>query len=99
MPKFVVVGLIWLTVIITLAYERFNSNYDSGFDLTEVPFFGQIRMAVIGMLGLCVAMIGYYTVRAIGHINKDATSYRYSKRFRYFFILTFLIILVIIFLI
>jgi hypothetical protein len=91
-PKVVVVALNWLVIVITLSWERLNQRTDPAYDLTEVPFFGQIRVAVITLTVLTALMIVYYLVRALTDVSKMGLTY--EIRFKYFWILTFLVILV-----
>lgn len=91
-PKLGVVALNWLFVVITLTWERLNQRTDPTYNLTDIPFFGAIRIAVITTLLVCVGMITFYVLRAVGEFRTMGITY--EIRFKYFAILTFLVILV-----
>jgi len=90
-PKIFVVALNWLFVVITMTWERLNQRTDPAYDLTEIPFFGGIRVAVITTLIVIVGMLVFYVFRALGEFSKMGITY--EIRFKYFWVLTLLVIL------
>ncbi|KAL0491446.1 8 TM domain-containing transmembrane protein [Acrasis kona] len=62
LPKLLLVACLWLLITVTLIWERFNEIADP---IHEIPFFGQVNMA-IAMIGLIIfLLVVYYTIRAV----------------------------------
>jgi hypothetical protein len=85
LPKFMVVGALWISIVSLFGWERFNQSTDGAFDLTETPFWKEILGVLIVLTSLCLGMISYYVIRAWGDKN---VSLDYSTRFKYFSLLT-----------
>jgi hypothetical protein len=63
--KILLVLSLWLLITITLLWERFNQATDPSFEATEIPFYGQIRIAVVIVAVTIFIMITYYILRAV----------------------------------
>jgi hypothetical protein len=115
--KIVLVASLWLLITITLLWERFNQVDDPSFDATEIPFFGQIRLAVVVVAVTIFVIVAYFSLRAIagddllyvaaqalsrgssngrsGGYRQYRTHYSVSYRYRFFLVLTLLVLITI----
>eukprot|EP01080_Neovahlkampfia_damariscottae_P012816 gene12816-7168_t len=90
MPKFLMVGILWISIVGLFMYERFNQTTDGAFEIGEVQFWKQIMAILSVLIAICVGTIFYYVIRAWGDQN---ISNEYSTKFKYFSLLTLLVTL------
>lgn len=84
-PKFLLVGILWVSVIVVLMWERLNQATDGAYDLNDLPFFIVFQYMLISVFGICILMIGYSIIKAFAD--------GYPRKFKYFAFITFLVIL------
>jgi hypothetical protein len=93
LPKLIVVVLVFILLILTFGWERYNQLTNVGFSMIEIPFFGQLRVMILTVLFIVLFFISYYVIRALGDIKNNNSTH--SPRFKGFIILTFIVLLVI----
>jgi hypothetical protein len=95
LPKFILIGAIWVFVIIVFTYVRVQEKEDPSYDLSQDNGTVYFTLAVIVVVIVFVYLfiVGFYMFRAIGLAIRKKLPQRYSARARAVWIFTFVILL------
>ncbi len=108
-PKIFLVSILWILITLVFSWERFNEVTDPTIHLTDIPFFGPLRI-IIGLIGtILLLQVLFNMVRAVTggenvarNMNETLDDPRgaldlksSTVRFKMFFILTFFLLLIV----